>query len=542
MSYKKLHSTTTAQPTETQSAPVYSTSTKTFSMETVAINSGNTLGADLTLGTTDAFRLKFATSGTDRMYLSSGGVLSLGTTTTSSVRCDIAEGTASNVILRLTTAATSPILRFRRSAGSLTSPTTISSGNTLMFIGAGGYGTTGFSSADRASISVASSEAWTDSAQGTNMSFATTTTGGTTTSTKMTLTNGGRLGIGVTSPSSMVGIVSATALDPLYITAYATYPTILQKRANGTESVPTAAVSDNSLCGVAGAGYMATGFSAGDIVQITGHASATFTDTSNPTNIQFYTTPVNATAKVLSWMIDSNGTLVKGYSASSNGDTSALLDIVSSTKGVLIPRMTHTQMLAISSPATGLEVFNTTAVVKMFYNGTKWVRQSPTQFIQTASGSGGASSTASYSVASTGVGTRTIPAGTLQVGDHLRISGQGTYVQDSNGSNVNLTITFGGTTVGTTGLVDPNPSAQDTAFGFRFELDMTVRTIGATGTVFAQGSATYRSTSTTSFEIKNTATTTIDTTVANIIDVQSQWSDSSANNNTTLTSMQVEIL
>lgn len=41
---------------------------------------------------------------------------------------------------------------------------------------------------------------------------------------------------------------------------------------------------------------------------------------------------------------------------------SSLLDIVSTSKGVLLPRMTTTQMLAISSPASGLTVFNTDSV------------------------------------------------------------------------------------------------------------------------------------------------------------------------------------
>ena len=41
-------------------------------------------------------------------------------------------------------------------------------------------------------------------------------------------------------------------------------------------------------------------------------------------------------------------------------DTSSILDIVSSSKGVLFPRMTQTQINAISNPAYSLLVYNTT--------------------------------------------------------------------------------------------------------------------------------------------------------------------------------------
>ena len=40
-------------------------------------------------------------------------------------------------------------------------------------------------------------------------------------------------------------------------------------------------------------------------------------------------------------------------------DGSAILDVSSTTKGLLVPRMTQTQRDAISSPATGLLIFQT---------------------------------------------------------------------------------------------------------------------------------------------------------------------------------------
>ena len=54
-------------------------------------------------------------------------------------------------------------------------------------------------------------------------------------------------------------------------------------------------------------------------------------------------------------------------------DASALLDLTSTAKGLLPPRMTTAQMNAIGSPATGLMVYDTTTNQWMGYNGTSWV-------------------------------------------------------------------------------------------------------------------------------------------------------------------------
>ena len=52
--------------------------------------------------------------------------------------------------------------------------------------------------------------------------------------------------------------------------------------------------------------------------------------------------------------------------------SSAILDVKSTTKGILFPRMTTVQRDAIASPVAGLVIYNTTTNVLDFYNGTVW--------------------------------------------------------------------------------------------------------------------------------------------------------------------------
>lgn len=54
-------------------------------------------------------------------------------------------------------------------------------------------------------------------------------------------------------------------------------------------------------------------------------------------------------------------------------DSSAILDVQSSSQGILVPRMTGADKLAIPSPATGLLVYDTDTNSHWYYDGTQWV-------------------------------------------------------------------------------------------------------------------------------------------------------------------------
>jgi hypothetical protein len=70
-----------------------------------------------------------------------------------------------------------------------------------------------------------------------------------------------------------------------------------------------------------------------------------------------------------------NASFYQGASFGTTSDcvASAQVQIDSTTKGFLPPRMTTTEKNAIASPATGLQIFDTTLNRPCFYDGTTWI-------------------------------------------------------------------------------------------------------------------------------------------------------------------------
>ncbi len=102
----------------------------------------------------------------------------------------------------------------------------------------------------------------------------------------------------------------------------------------------------------------------------------------------------------------------------------ALLNLSSTTKGFLPPAMTTTQRNAISSPATGLRIYNTTTNTNDFYNGSAWVNIGSNQT--------GSTTTAGVASFTSGTASTTTGNGAVVVTGGIGVSGAGFF-----GGNIN---------------------------------------------------------------------------------------------------------
>jgi len=143
------------------------------------------------------------------------------------------------------------------------------------------------------------------------------------------------------------------------------------------------------------------------------------------TNVGFYSDVTSGTNRYSG--IFAAGRFVVGATTS---DASTIAEFTSTTKGVLDPRVTGTQMAAIGSPASGLWVYNTDSLAHCWYNGSAWVK---------VGGSGGVGGGTVTNVA-TGYGVTGGP-----------ITTTGTIVVDSATLFTAAFATFAVTTTGTSG-------------------------------------------------------------------------------------------
>ncbi len=118
----------------------------------------------------------------------------------------------------------------------------------------------------------------------------------------------------------------------------------------------------------------------------------------------------------------------------SAADPSAMLDVKSTTKGMLIPRMTTAQRTAIASPALGLMVFDTDTKTIWVYNGTTWANLN----------SGGGSFTLPYDGAATIEGTAfRITNNNGPAIEGSSVNGSGLYGNSFAGAGLNALSTNG---------------------------------------------------------------------------------------------------
>jgi hypothetical protein len=97
-----------------------------------------------------------------------------------------------------------------------------------------------------------------------------------------------------------------SSLDDIIIQSYATYPSIIGLRANGTITSPTALASDDIIMQLGVRGYTGAGFSTSR-ANIRFKTTQAWTNTANGTSITFETTPNNSTNRTERMVINQDG-------------------------------------------------------------------------------------------------------------------------------------------------------------------------------------------------------------------------------------------
>jgi len=130
----------------------------------------------------------------------------------------------------------------------------------------------------------------------------------------------------------------------------------------------------------------------------------------------------------------------------------AVVNIISTTKGILIPRMTTTQRNAIGSPSTSLLIYNTTTTQYELYTGSTW--QSLASYISgTLTVTGAASLQSTLNVTGSSTFANVTINGNETVNGVLSVTGN-TTLASVTGTNATFTgnTTFGDATSDTTAI------------------------------------------------------------------------------------------
>lgn len=228
---------------------------------------------------------------------------------------------------------------------------------------------------------------------------------------------------------------------------------------------------------------------------------------------------------------------------SSTINDSAQLELQSTTKGFLKNRLTSAQIASISTPAQGLEMFDTDLRNTVFLpvaSGNP-IRTIGTMFTQTANKQVQDTITET-SLVGTGVGSATIKANSSGIGTTYRLSMCG-YISNTGTPFAQVKVKIGSVTVfdttstGMFGITSNQP--------FKVNAVFTVRTLGASGTVIGQGEFEYATSASTQYQIMfqaNTATSTIDTTADQTVDITFTWGTANASNSINSTNFTLERL
>jgi hypothetical protein len=212
-------------------------------------------------------------------------------------------------------------------------------------------------------------------------------------------------------------------------------------------------------------------------------------------------------------------------------------------------------------PAAGVSQFESQAAAQTDNGKTWWdsvqkgisaflggIQQqlSGTIFVATASAAA-TNTTNETSLIGTGVGSKTLPANFLVPGKVLRVRGGGIFSSLATPGTLTFKFKLGSTVIAQQTITPPVSGANNS---WICDLRMICRSSGGGGTVMPEGSislAAYTGAtgtgSRTAIDMNNqSAAVTVDTTVAQTIDLTATWATANASNSITGADINIEVL
>ncbi|MGE3757592.1 MAG: hypothetical protein AB7H97_07545 [Pseudobdellovibrionaceae bacterium] len=203
--------------------------------------------------------------------------------------------------------------------------------------------------------------------------------------TRMRIEPNGNIGFGTIAPAANLHVSADTPSSSggMLIEGAGTYPPMLTfRRAQGSLGVPGAVASNDPLMKIAAYGWDGGTYVPG--AMISAIATQGFSAGYGGSAWAFSTTPNGTATPTERMRIDSSGTVGIG---TSTPNTSAILDLSSINKGILIPRMTNAQKGGIGSPPDGLLVYTTDAPTGFqYYSGSGWKPMAPQGDVEVSNG------------------------------------------------------------------------------------------------------------------------------------------------------------
>ena len=151
----------------------------------------------------------------------------------------------------------------------------------------------------------------------------------------------------------------------------------LGRIALGTAATPSAVTTAAFLSALAGRGYLTNQYSSADLGQIAIQAEGNFSNASAPTGIIFNTTPSGSTTIQQVARIDNAGRFIIGQQGPGGivnqaSAASAGIELQSTTRAILLSRMTTAERDAMSGVVDGMIIYNTSLNTFQGRQGGVW--------------------------------------------------------------------------------------------------------------------------------------------------------------------------